>query len=110
MVPDAAIEIKPGDLVRQGLYEQKVYLFDWDRYKLASNVSIDDSTFTITLVRPSGTSTLVSDNEDILAGFRKCWLRLSGGAIGDLYRVSSRVVTNEDPAQSFELFFLLLIE
>ena len=111
MVPDAAVEIKPNDLVTQGVYEQKVYLFDWDRYKLADGVSIDDNDFTLTLVKPkNGTATLASDNESILAGSRKVWLRLSGGERGDVYRVSSRVVTNEDPAQAFELSFLLLIE
>lgn len=110
-MPDAAIEIQPMDEVRQGVNEVKVYLFDWGRYKLASGVTIDQNDFTIARIKPSTvTGTLVKDNENILSGSRKVWLRLSGGTLGDRYRISSRVVTNEDPAQTFELSFLLLIE
>ena len=109
-MPEAAIEIRPGDLVRKGPYEKKVYLFDWDRYKLASGVLIDDSTFTITKVRPSGSVDVTTDNEHILSGDRKTWLRIMDGTAGDLYSVSNRIVTNEDPTQTFELSFFLLIE
>jgi hypothetical protein len=110
VVPEGAIEIQPGDLVRKGQYEEKVYLFDWDRYKLATDVIIEESTFTVTTLRPGGVVNVTTDNESILSGERKTWLRIMDGTVGDLYTVSNRVTTNENPSQTFEVSFELLIE
>lgn len=94
----------------QGSAEQKVYLFDWGRYKLASGVTIVDSVFTFTKIRPAGGVGLVSDHENVLSGERKTWLRLGGATTGDYYQVTNTVTTNEDPSQTFSLSFRLLIE
>ncbi len=114
VVPGAPIEITPHDLVTQGVDEQKVYLFDWGRLKLGPGVSIDFNLFTLTLVKPvDGTpGLLVKDTEQILADGRRCWLRLYGNALvaGYLYRVASKITTDENPAQVFERSFYLLIE
>jgi hypothetical protein len=110
VLPEAAIEIRPDDLVVQGPNEARVYMFDWDRENLASGVTIDASVFTITAIRPPSNTALVKDNEDILAADRKTWLRLSVGTLGAIYRISNRITTNESPAQTKELSFFLKIE
>lgn len=110
VIPSGAIEIVPGDEVRQGLNEQKVYLFDWDRRTLADAVTINASTFTITALKPSDDTALTKDSETVLSGDRKTWLRLMGGTLGARYQITNAIETNEDPAQKFEKSFFLLIQ
>jgi len=85
-------------------------MFDWDRRKLATSVTIDSSVFTVTKIRPSGTVDVTVDNEHVLDGTRKTWLRISDGTLGDLYEIENTITTNEDPAQTFDASFRLLIQ
>lgn len=110
MVPDGAIEIQPDDLVWKSPNEEKVYLFDWDRRRLATAVTIDDFVFTITKVRGVGAATLTSDNETLLTGDRQTWLRVIGGTLGHTYQISCQITTNENPSQTFEQSFFVLIQ
>jgi hypothetical protein len=110
VIPGSAIEIQPEDLVVQGPNESRVYAFNWDRSNLPASVTIDDSVFTITAVRPRGDTALNKDSEDVLADERQTWLRLFDGTLGATYRISNRITTNEDPAQTKELSFFLKIE
>lgn len=100
----------PGDLVEQGPNDVRVYVFDWDARNLPAAVTIDSSVFTVTAVHPASAAALTVDNELILSGDRKTWLRLSGGALGATYDIANRIVTNETPAQTKELSFRLLIQ
>ncbi len=109
-MPDGAIEIRPNDEITKSPDETIVYLFDWGRLRLATAVQIDDSTFTIARIKPSGTGTLAKDDETTLTGGRKTWLRLQAGASGETYEVRNTVTTNESPTQTFSAAFRLKIE
>lgn len=85
-------------------------MFDWDRRDLATDVLIDNSVFTITSVRPRNDTALTSDNETVLSGERKTWLRLLGGTLGATYNVSNTITTNEDPPQIKAVSFFVKIE
>lgn len=111
-MPEAAIEIRPGDLVVQGPNEARVYMFDFDRENLPAGVTIDAFAFTVTAVRPATAGAPTVDNEDVLADERKTWLRIdtSTGTFGATYRVSCTITTNESPSQTKERSFFLKIE
>lgn len=98
------VEIKPLDLYEKDPNEKRVILFDWDDANLAASVTISTSTFTITVERPTSetVSELTSDNATIVSGSRKTQVRVLGGEVGSLYRLTNHITTNESPAQEKE--------
>jgi hypothetical protein len=102
--------VNDGALVTKDPSDRLVYLFDWDAENLTAGVSISQSTFTITALRPSGDTALTKDNETIVSGSRKTQLRLIGGTLGALYQIDNAIVTNESPAQTKERSFKVLIQ
>lgn len=88
-------------------------MFDWDREnKLAAGVTIDTNTFIVTAIKPSTAALPTVDEETVLSDGRRTWLRIDGttAALGARYKVANRVLTNEDPAQTFELSFEIIIQ
>jgi hypothetical protein len=109
----SATIVSPGGLARQDTNDKRVYQFDWDAENLPSGVHIATSTFTVTVRRPSGATTLSKDNEGIVGGAgvgRKTTLRLYGGQLDGLYEVANKIVTDESPAQTKERSFLVLVQ
>jgi hypothetical protein len=102
--------IHDGGLLVQDPSDEVVYEFDWDAEALAEDASIDESTFTVTALRPSTATALQTADEDIGDNGRTARVTLSGGALGALYRIDHRIVTDETPAQTKERSFRLKIE
>lgn len=98
----STITVKPDALITKDTNEKRVVIFDWDTNSLAASVTISTSTFTITAVRPRADTALTKDNESILAGSRKTQVRIIGGTLGALYRLTNHIITNENPAQEKE--------
>lgn len=112
----STITVQDGALVPKDPADVKVYQFDWHTRNLAASAVIANSTWTITAIKPSTTdATLMKDQEFILAGsgaeiLRKTLVRLTGGTLGQLYEISNRIVTSEDPSQTKERSFRILIQ
>jgi len=96
-------------LVRLSPYEQKVYKFDWSG-QLAVGVTIDESDFFFTAIRPKRDTSLTLDNETILADERSTWVRLSTPTEGAKYEIANRITTNESPSRTLQESFFLLGE
>lgn len=104
------ITINDGGLATKDPADIPVYHLLWGSRFLPATAIIATWSFTITAIRPVGDTALVKDMEAVLADARTMRIRLSGGTVGALYRVTSHITTNESPAQTFERSFLLLIE
>ena len=105
------ITVDDGALVTKDPADISVYVFDWDTNHLAASVTIVTSTFAITAIKPSTVDTaLTKDQEGIVAGNRTTRLRLTGGTLGQVYRIDNRIVTSESPAQTKERSCFLKIE
>lgn len=97
--------ISSGGTTAKDPADRAVYVFDWDRH-LGVGVTITDSTFTL----EGPDNELTSDQETVLDGSRSARIRLSAGTLGATYRVHHRIVTNENPAQTKERSFFLLVK
>lgn len=104
-----SVTIQDGGSVRQDPNDTRLYVFDWDD-NLATAAAISTSTFTVTVLRPTGAVALTKDNESIRSDNRSTQLRLSGAVAGVLYQIANKIVTNESPAQTKERSFQLLGE
>lgn len=103
--------IAAGGLVTKDPNARKVYLCDWDTNSLAVGVTIVSSTFTVTPLSPSTTDVaLIADQPSILAANRTTQVRLSAGTLGQLYKVLNQIVTNENPAQTKDLWFTVWVQ
>lgn len=100
----STLTVRPDSVIEKDTNENRVIVFDWDAESLATSVTITTSTWTLTVVRPSGESpvALANDNSSILTGSRKTQTRLTAGTLGSLYHVTNQIVTNESPAQTKE--------
>jgi hypothetical protein len=113
--------VRDGALVTQDPNDVRVYIFDWDTDNLAEDVTISSHTFTITRLRGAASPALSKDSEAILTAWtddaghdygalRTTRVRLSGGALGAVYRIDETIVTSESPAQTKERSFRLSIQ
>lgn len=94
--------------------------FDWDAMALPAGVTIADYGFTTSYVRggprdSNGNPTvfLVVDEVSLLSGLRKVQVRIhmstTGLGAGAVWRVASRIVTNETPPQTKERSFFVKV-
>lgn len=103
--------IDDGGLLTKDPADISVYTFDWDTDHLAVGVTITTSSFTIAGLSGDITTTpITKDQESILASNRSTKLRLTAGALGSLWRVDNKIVTNESPAQTKERSFFVRVE
>lgn len=100
--------IQAGELLVLDPSDKRVISFDWG--VLAEGVTIASNTFTITTVKQNGLTILTKDNET--TGSRTVQLRLDATTTtaGDKYRVASKIVTSEVPAQTIERQFTVRIQ
>lgn len=105
-------EINAGGTIVFDPSDKRVVIFDWDRQALETSVTIDTSTWTITAVRQSGATALTSDNATIVSGDRKTQIRLlaTTATLGDIYWVSNKIVTDENPVQEIEQRFRVIVQ
>jgi hypothetical protein len=92
--------------------DKRVVEFDWDAEGLPTGVEIDTSTWTITAIKQSGVTALTNDNSSIAADNRSTLTRLlaTTATVGDMYWVSNKIVTNENPVQEIEQRFKVLVQ
>jgi hypothetical protein len=104
--------ISSGGLVVIDPSDKRVVVFDWDTEALAADVEIASNTWTITAIKQIGATALTKDNEGIVTGNRKvqCRLDATTATAGDRYLVSSKITTDESPAQTLEQSFKVLIQ
>lgn len=107
--------VDAGATITKDPSDIRVYTFDWSEDNLPVGVTIASQTVTVTALAPSTTDTaLVASTTGsglgITGSSRKVTLQLSGGTLGQLYQVTSEIVTSETPAQTKQQSFLLLVE
>lgn len=102
--------VNDGTTITKDPGESLVYVFDWDAQNLGSGVTITQSTFTITAVRPFDDAALTKDNASIVTGNRKTQVRVIGGTLGAIYNLANTIVTNESPSQTKERSVRISIE
>lgn len=98
--------IHSGGLVVKDPDASKVYVMDWDAENLAVGVEITTSSWEIS----GRDAVLTKDNESVLAGSRKTQVRLLAGTDGYKYTVTNRIVTSENPAQTKDKSFTVLVQ
>jgi hypothetical protein len=100
----STVTVRPGAVLEKDANENRLIQFDWDSENLAASATIANSTWVITVVRPSDESpvALLNDNASLVTGNRKTQTRLTAGTLGSLYQVTNRIVTSESPAQTKE--------
>lgn len=128
----SAIIITPGKWAILDPNDSRVLTFDWDAETLGTDVTIATSTFTLTALKPTGATGITKDNEvrltaaqatAVLANTddprtvtldnRMTQLRLVGGgdsALGQMFELANKIVTNESPAQTKEQSIILKVE
>lgn len=107
----STVYIDAGDEVLKDPVDSKAYGVDWDTNNLAVSVTITSSVWTITAIAPSASDTaLTKDNESVLAGSRRTQVRLLGGTVGQTYEVANKIVTSENPTQTKERSFRVLVQ
>jgi hypothetical protein len=101
------ITISDGGFCTQDNSEVRVYEFDYDTLNLAAGVQLASvGTFVITPTTPTA---LTQDNVAFVAGNRRVLVRLSGGTIGQTYKIEHTVNTNEAPLQTKSKWFRVRI-
>lgn len=107
----STLTVDPGSLVVFDPSDERVVVFDWDASNLAAGVSIAESTITIT-ARKQRANALTKDEESMIGSNRKVQVRIlaTSASVGDRYRVSNRIVTDETPAQTKEQSFEVLVQ
>lgn len=104
------ITVRSGALITQDPNDSLVYRLNWDEENLGESVVlIGAGTITIT-ADDEASPALEADQLALLDGNRSARVRLTGGQLGQRYRVSHRVSTNESPAQTKEQSFFVLIQ
>lgn len=104
------ITIRAGQTAIQDPNDERVYGLNWDDENLPEGVTLADAgTITIT-AEGEESPTLEYDQLALMAGSRSARVRLSGGTLGRTYRVAHRIVTSENPDQTKEQSFRVLIQ
>ena len=98
----------PNDILPKDANEELVYTMDWDRW-MADGAAIANSVWTITSVDTPAEDpvALTKDNEAIAVSGRSTSLRLKAGTLGNKYKVTNLITTNESPAQKGERSFFV---
>lgn len=102
--------VDDGNLITKDPDEHLPIAFDWDDELTASAVIIN-STWVIEPVKPSTTdSTLLLDDAAIDIDQRGTTMRLLAGTVGQWYKVTNRVETNESTLPSEDRWVYILIQ
>jgi hypothetical protein len=102
--------IDDGNLIRKDPDARLPIDFDWDA-DLAPNAVILTSAWVVVPVKPSLTDTaLLVDTEAIDSDGRGTSMRLTGGTLGQWYKVTNRVESNEVTAPLEDRFTYILIQ
>ena len=88
--------------------EIRVLFFDWFTDVLDEGVSITESAFTVSAIKPSKTDTALTldfqnDPEDGS-------VRLTGGTAGQLYEIANVIQTDEGPEQTLRSTCRVLVQ
>lgn len=110
-----SLTITDGGAVTKDPSDIRVFTFDWDAENLEDGVTIANQTVTVAAISPSTVDTAlvastVGTGLGIVSSSRKVAVKLSAGTLGQLYQVTSEIVTNETPAQTKQRSFFVLIE
>ena len=108
----STVSVKSGDLVVLDPGESRIIQFDWDAENLATSVTINTSTFTISAITQGGATALTKDNPSILTGSRKTQVRViaTTATEGDLYWLTNTILTGENPTQTKEQSIKILVQ
>lgn len=111
---ETIVTVRDGQTVVQDPGESLVYHFMWGRLNLQPDVNIASGVMSIRKITPTtGSPVAAVDNDLVLTDGRTHQVRVvSGGdsANGHLYEVTSRIVTDEVPAQTKERSFRIRIQ
>ena len=94
------ITVDDGVMIEKVQAALQVYRFTWGSRHLSATATIAQSTWTIAAIEPPNDVSLVSDQAAIESGDQTTRVRLSGGRLGGIYKVTNTIVTNETPAQT----------
>jgi hypothetical protein len=97
--------VRDGVTIVKDPNDEAVYIFDWDS-RLGEGVIIEDFSF----ITSGPDALLTLEEESLLSGSRSTQFRLTDGTAGRKYKVTNRIVTNEDPAQTLDAAFYVLIQ
>lgn len=102
--------IQAGGLLLLDPGDKRVIQMDWDA--LPASAGVSTSAYAITVIKQNGVTALTKDNESVVAGLRATQVRLlaTTATRGDHYEVTNSIVTNENPAQTIERHFFVLIQ
>lgn len=121
----ATVTIYPGDQITKDPSATKTYVVDWDLLNLSDGARIAASDWYVIGVKPSFTDDgLTLDHANVLsageasdavghvvaADNRVTQIRIAGGTMNQVYRITNRIETDEVPFQVKEKSFLLLVE
>lgn len=99
-----SVIIFDGGLHEKDPSDSLVYAFDWDYYQpLADGVQI--SSVVHTIAGPDAVLTKVVDSYTD----RWTFIQLTGGTVGRVYTVSSKITTNETTVQTIERSFRVYV-
>lgn len=101
-----SIQIAAGQYTSKLRAEAPVFVADWDQQALAAGVTLADAG--VFVVQPAD-GTLAIDAVALQAGSRTVQFRVSGGRVGRRYKIAHRVTTADDPAQTLQQSFFLLV-
>lgn len=92
----------PGDVLRHDPDALLVYEMDWTSW-LEGTAIVQTSAWSISPTGPT------LDNESIVTGSKKTRVRISAATAGEIYTVTNRVTTDENPAQTDDRSFVLMV-
>lgn len=99
-----SVIIFDGGMHEKDPSDSLMYAFDWDFYEpLAEGVQISGVVHTI--AGPDASLTKVVDNYSD----RATYIQLTGGTVGRVYTVSSKITTNETTVQTIERSFKVYV-
>jgi hypothetical protein len=90
LAPDAVIEKDPN--------AEKVWTFDWTNELGASAIIVSK----VVSLAEGVDAALTFDNDTIDVGGKMVSVRVKGGTLGERYRLTCQITTNEVPAQKDE--------
>lgn len=110
-----SLTVEDGALIVKDPSASQVYRFDWGASNLADGVTISAQAMSVRAVTTTGDAddleiSTTGSGLGILAGSRTIGFQVSGGTVGHLYEVTSRITTSETPSQTKERSVRFLIQ
>lgn len=102
--------IKHGQTIEKDPADEVVLWFDWTDRLLQDSAALSSFVITISGGDTGGSApvtVLTYDNHGLVTGNKMVKARYKAGTVGQTYKVTCRVLTNESPAQTFERSFFL---